>query len=118
MKTEPTLHRAAVTLIVGTLALLTAPSIPHRVARAAELPRYKLQVGQEWTYRTPEAPKAEEPAANDSKAKRPRPKIVEEYVVTVVGQNSDGSLRLAFRNNMKYGGNDRWESGYFDMAAD
>jgi thiol-disulfide isomerase/thioredoxin len=73
----------------------------HAAARAAELPRYKLKVGQELVYKTTEA----------------EYKI--DYTINVLGANPDGSWRLAFRQKMDFGGGqDRTSAGYFDLAAD
>jgi hypothetical protein len=72
---------------------VTAVLLPAARAAADELPRYRLKVGQELTYRQ----SSESKFVNDGK---PEPYGSEtEWHVWVLRQNADGSWRLLFRQS-------------------
>jgi hypothetical protein len=111
---------------VSCAALAALVSSVASAARAADLPRYKFKVGQELTYRTVDEPKPEKADSDKEEKDRPKSHSVEEWIVTVLGQNSDGSSRVLFRQNRvttrefmgKTTTRERESDGYFDLFAD
>ena len=102
----------ALALLVGLAFLIGGGSFARGAEKAADVPRYKLQPGQELVYRI--VPPAEKDKSENNNS---GPKT--EWTFDVVKQNADGSCRILFRQKTTYGAsNVYWSEGYFDVGPD
>lgn len=117
---RPLGHITRLTICV-CLTTLVAVGLVSVSARAGELPRYKLKVGQELVYRTADAPKE-----NEARGVKIVTHSVTEWMVDVTSQNSDGSwemlLRIKRSTSSKRGEQetkrDTTSEGYFGLTPE
>ena len=108
MKTSRILSGRSLGFLLAWSLVLVAQATGR--AWADDVPRYKLSVGDELTYRTAEGPSDEKQDAQCAES---------EWVLTVVEQNSDGGWRVLFRERTSYGSSyERTSAGYFDLKPD
>ncbi len=109
------LSTCAALMTVGWLTVVAA-------ARADELPRYNLKIGQEIVYRTADPPQESDDGAGGKNLSH----SVTEWIVDVVSRDADGSWWLVFREKLSrtytHNGKDSKQElqtdGHFRITAD
>jgi peroxiredoxin len=109
------LFACAALMTIGWLTVVAA-------ARADELPRYKLKVGQEIVYRTTDPPQESDDGAGGKQSNH----RVMEWIVDVVSRDADGSWWLVFRQKItatyehqgKKSKQELQSDGHFRITAD